>query len=298
MCESSWEYPKSFLINMSIWVKASPSEHSPAEHPEKTMTSLNLERIKYLVRLFGLSIQFYSKRAIDWAKSKLVAKRLASFAVVAAMLPVTVAPAAAPATSEVVEAAVSYNADIKLDTSKSTLLVSDTKISTIVPGESRVEKEAREAREKAEAEARAKALAEAREKATQSRSTVARERRVYVDPSNFDEIYARAGAAYGVDPRILSAIHQVETGRSGSSGITNHSGSGATGPMQFLPSTWRTHGVDGNGDGIKDINNVEDAIFAAAAYLKACGYPNVKKALWGYNPSQAYYNKVMRIAGM
>lgn len=152
----------------------------------------------------------------------------------------------------------------------------------IVPGESRID---RENREKAEAAAKAK-----------SRNLVSREKRVYNDPSDFDAIYLRAQNAYGVDARILKAVHTVETGRSGSTGLTNHTGSGATGPMQFLPSTWRRHGVDGNGDGIADISNVEDAIFSAAAYLKACGYPNVQKALWGYNPSTSYFNKVMGIA--
>jgi membrane-bound lytic murein transglycosylase B len=63
--------------------------------------------------------------------------------------------------------------------------------------------------------------------------------------------------------------------------------------MQFLPSTWKHYGVDGNGDGVADITNVNDAIFSAANYLKACGYPNIKSALWGYNPSTRYYTKVM-----
>ena len=124
--------------------------------------------------------------------------------------------------------------------------------------------------------------------------TLAREYRVYSDPVNFDSIYQNAGAAYGVDPSIIKAIHIVETGASGSTYRSN--ASGATGPMQFLPSTWRRHGVDGDGDGQADIGNVTDAIFSAAKYLKDCGYPNLKKALWGYNPSNSYYNKVLGIA--
>ena len=160
-------------------------------------------------------------------------------------------------------------------------------ISKIVPGESVAQ---RETREKAEAEA--KVLAQ------KKRDTVSREARVavkiYSDPANFDEIYQRAGNAMGVSPALLKAIHTVETGASGSTYRSNPSG--ATGPMQFLPSTFRRHGIDGNGDGIADISNVEDAIFSAAAYLKACGYPDMKKALWGYNPSTSYYNKIMRLA--
>ncbi|MFP5376688.1 MAG: lytic transglycosylase domain-containing protein, partial [Acidimicrobiia bacterium] len=41
----------------------------------------------------------------------------------------------------------------------------------------------------------------------------------------------------------------------------------AVGPMQFIPSTWATAGIDGNGDGIRDPNNIFDATRATAAYL-------------------------------
>ncbi|MGH9137724.1 MAG: lytic murein transglycosylase, partial [Acidimicrobiales bacterium] len=37
----------------------------------------------------------------------------------------------------------------------------------------------------------------------------------------------------------------------------------AVGPMQFTPSTWRSVGVDGNGDGRRDPNNIVDAVHAA-----------------------------------
>ena len=41
----------------------------------------------------------------------------------------------------------------------------------------------------------------------------------------------------------------------------------AVGPMQFIPSTWRSVGVDGNGDGRRDPNNLFDAAYGAARYL-------------------------------
>lgn len=255
------------------------------------MTLLNLERAKYGVWYVKARLNYQMpeiKNSItNWVKSRLVSRSLASFMLVTAMLPMSVstvdAPKAMPET---------YKSHVALNVASHALLTDTEKNIQITPGESQAQKLARE---KAEADAKA---AETAKLALASRSTVSREKRVYSDPFNFDSIYARAEAAYGVDARLLKAIHIVETGASGSTGLTNRTGSGATGPMQFMPSTWRRHGVDGNGDGIADISNVEDAIFSAAAYLKACGYPNIQKALWGYNPSTAYYHKVMRIAGM
>ncbi|MEV4873890.1 bifunctional lytic transglycosylase/C40 family peptidase [Streptomyces syringium] len=40
----------------------------------------------------------------------------------------------------------------------------------------------------------------------------------------------------------------------------------ARGIAQFIPATWAAHGVDGNGDGVRDIWNPEDAIPSAASY--------------------------------
>ena len=38
------------------------------------------------------------------------------------------------------------------------------------------------------------------------------------------------------------------------------------GPMQFIPETWKHYGVDANGDGVADPQNIDDA----AAPLPAC----------------------------
>jgi hypothetical protein len=43
----------------------------------------------------------------------------------------------------------------------------------------------------------------------------------------------------------------------------------AVGPMQFLPATWQRFGADGNDDGVRDPQNVDDAALAAAGYLCA-----------------------------
>jgi hypothetical protein len=73
----------------------------------------------------------------------------------------------------------------------------------------------------------------------------------------------------------------------------------AMGPMQFIPSTWREYGVDANGDGVKDPQNVDDAAASAAAYLCAGGrdlgtQAGEREAVLSYNNSQAYYFLVLR----
>ena len=212
-------------------------------------------------------------------------QKFASVFVISLMLPVSLIPANSQSYAGNDQSAGNSGANVKLTLSESRVLAADSQISEIKPGDSATDVAAKQAAAEAAAAAQAKA-----------RKVVVVQSVVYNDPSNFDSIYAGAGAAYGVDPKILKAIHLTETGGAGSTDMTNHSGSGAQGPMQFLPSTFRSHGVDGNGDGRADINNVSDAIYTAAAYLRACGYPNLQKSLWGYNPSQSYYNKIVRLA--
>ncbi len=190
---------------------------------------------------------------------------------------------------------VANSENIVLNTSSHKVIEVNRKVNEIVLGESMSQRIEREARERAEAEARAAAeTATAAERARVEARKATTARGNYGEPTRFDEIYKRAEATYGVDWRLLRAVHYVETGQSGSTSIKSYAG--AQGPMQFLPSTWRRYAQDGNGDGSTDINNVDDAIFGAANYLRACGYPNVKKALWGYNRSTAYFNKVMSVA--
>ncbi|MEU9325595.1 lytic murein transglycosylase [Streptomyces canus] len=72
----------------------------------------------------------------------------------------------------------------------------------------------------------------------------------------------------------------------------------AVGPMQFIPSTWAWAGRDGNGDGVKDPNNVYDAALAAGHYLCRNGWDlsdsgDLDRAILSYNRSQAYLNTVL-----
>jgi outer membrane biosynthesis protein TonB len=104
-------------------------------------------------------------------------------------------------------------------------------------------------------------------------------------------IYQAAGTQYGIRWEVLAAINEIETdyGRN-----LNVSSAGALGWMQFMPSTWKTYGVDANRDGKKDPYNPVDAIFAAARYLKAAGYEHsVRQAIFGYNHADWYVDSVM-----
>ena len=74
----------------------------------------------------------------------------------------------------------------------------------------------------------------------------------------------------------------------------------AVGPMQFIPSTWAFAGLDGNDDGVRDPNNVFDAARATAAYLcravpgsALTSDADQRKAVFSYNHSSAYVDKVM-----
>ncbi|MFE7761642.1 lytic transglycosylase domain-containing protein [Streptomyces sp. NPDC057438] len=72
----------------------------------------------------------------------------------------------------------------------------------------------------------------------------------------------------------------------------------AVGPMQFIPSTWKWAGRDGNADGAEDPNNVYDAALAAGHYLCRFDWDlsnaaNLRSAILSYNNSTEYYNTVM-----
>jgi hypothetical protein len=70
---------------------------------------------------------------------------------------------------------------------------------------------------------------------------------------------------------------------------------GAIGPFQFIPETWVRHAIDGNGDGVKDPFNLEDAVYSAANYLLYKGAQNdLQKAIWHYNQDPRYVKRVMR----
>ena len=66
------------------------------------------------------------------------------------------------------------------------------------------------------------------------------------------------------------------------------------GPAQFLAATWSRYGVDGDGDGDRDVWDPRDAIFGMANYLRASGAPaDWRAALFAYNHAGWYVDKVL-----
>jgi Transglycosylase SLT domain len=113
-------------------------------------------------------------------------------------------------------------------------------------------------------------------------------------PAVLVPIYQRAATAYGLGPQgagVLAAINGVETAFGTN---LNVSSAGAVGWMQFMPETWAGYGVDANGDGVADPFNPEDAVFAAAGYLRAAGAPtDWYNAVFAYNHADWYVAEVL-----
>lgn len=74
----------------------------------------------------------------------------------------------------------------------------------------------------------------------------------------------------------------------------------AVGPMQFIPSTWAVVGVDGDGDGKRNPQDIDDAALATAVYL-CSGNEDLstqsgqESAVYRYNRSNDYVRLVLSI---
>jgi len=119
-------------------------------------------------------------------------------------------------------------------------------------------------------------------------------------PPEYLEWFKEAGERYGVLWHVLAAVAKVESSFNPEAvGPPNSTGELARGMMQFLPSTWEKFGVDADGDGVKNPFSAKDAIFGAARYLahslkEAKG--DIEKALYAYNRSKSYVERVLSIS--
>ncbi|MDP9642379.1 membrane-bound lytic murein transglycosylase B [Actinopolyspora lacussalsi] len=72
----------------------------------------------------------------------------------------------------------------------------------------------------------------------------------------------------------------------------------AVGPLQFIPSTWRDWGRDGDADGVADPDDLDDAALAAGYYLCDSGSDlrraeQFRDAVLRYNASGEYVQQVL-----
>jgi cell wall-associated NlpC family hydrolase len=138
-------------------------------------------------------------------------------------------------------------------------------------------------------------------------------------PGNYLVLYQQSALRYEVDWSVLAAIGKVECdhGRLGAAGCNppgTVNAAGATGPMQFIGSTWRArtppmsvpaigpptitsaqgYATDGDGDGFANVWDPADAIAGAARLLRANGAPpDYRRALRAYNPAEMYVALVL-----
>ncbi|WP_327152773.1 lytic transglycosylase domain-containing protein [Nocardioides sp. Soil805] len=74
----------------------------------------------------------------------------------------------------------------------------------------------------------------------------------------------------------------------------------AVGPMQFIPSTWAVVGVDGDNDGRRDPQDIDDAALATAVYLCSgdddlSAEQGQRASVYRYNHSNEYVDLVLSI---
>src|SRR5215218_4460309 len=138
-------------------------------------------------------------------------------------------------------------------------------------------------------------------------------------PARYLALYQQSAARYQIDWAVLAAIGKLECdhGRLQAPGC-NPAGSmnaaGATGPMQFIGSTWRAetppmavpsvgppttvsgqgYAADGDGDGFANVWDPADAIAGAARLLRANGAPaEYRRAIFAYNRADWYVDAVL-----
>jgi hypothetical protein len=115
-------------------------------------------------------------------------------------------------------------------------------------------------------------------------------------------LYQRAGRRFDIDWAFLASVAAQECGH-GPETCPGDNGSGCAGPMQIsmrrgspcspapnLPTLWEAYGLDGDGDGRRDVNDPADAIPAAARILRrAKGAPPAGGSYAAYRQAACDY---------
>lgn len=106
-------------------------------------------------------------------------------------------------------------------------------------------------------------------------------------PAAYQDLVQKYGnMCKALNPALLASQLYQESGFNPKA----RSPAAAEGIAQFIPSTWATHGVDGNGDGRRDVWDPADAIPSAASYdcklaqyVKSASGDRTKNMLAAYN---------------
>jgi membrane-bound lytic murein transglycosylase B len=118
------------------------------------------------------------------------------------------------------------------------------------------------------------------------------------------------GSSIGADGTVTPPIFGVALNGDGVALIPDSDGGSidgdakadrAVGPMQLIPQTWRNWHTDGNGDGVEDPQNIDDAVMATTNYLCRASTALDTEAGWraaiaAYNSPSAYLAKVAWVA--
>ena len=116
-------------------------------------------------------------------------------------------------------------------------------------------------------------------------------------PDRIQALYMAAASRYQLPWTLLAGIGMEETDH-GRNNTT--SSAGAQGLMQFMPATFASYAVDGDGDGKTIITSDADSIFSAANYLVDSGAlhgpDGIRGALFAYNHALWYVNDVLYYA--
>lgn len=118
------------------------------------------------------------------------------------------------------------------------------------------------------------------------------------------------GSSIGADGTVTPPIFGVALNGDGVALIPDSDGGAidgdatsdrAVGPMQLIPQTWRNWHTDGNGDGVENPQNIDDAVMATTNYLcRASTALDTEKgwrtAIGAYNSTDAYMREVARVA--